>query len=134
MKNLLIGVMRNGKIVWKKGPYCWYFCLNLKYLGGRTKRTSKQWKIVAFVRNWLVNVTLKMNLSWHWRLIQTFKKNWPFVWKMTWGIWWSLIRAVERLKICTLMSYFCRKYVTFGLKKNTEEMWCEKWLIASKML
>ena len=26
-------VIRNGKIVWKHGPYCWYFCLNLKYLG-----------------------------------------------------------------------------------------------------
>ena len=25
-------VIRNGKIVWKHGPYCWYFCLNLKYL------------------------------------------------------------------------------------------------------
>ena len=26
-------VIRNGKIVWKLGPYCWYFPLNLKYLG-----------------------------------------------------------------------------------------------------
>ena len=26
-------VIRNGKIVWKDGPYCWYFSLNLKYLG-----------------------------------------------------------------------------------------------------
>ena len=25
-------VIRNGKIVWKHGPYCWYFSLNLKYL------------------------------------------------------------------------------------------------------
>ena len=29
----LIIVIRNGKIVWKHGPYCWYFRLNLKYLG-----------------------------------------------------------------------------------------------------
>ena len=26
-------VIRNGKIVWRHGPYCWYFHLNLKYLG-----------------------------------------------------------------------------------------------------
>ena len=26
-------VVRNGKIVWKHGLYCWYFRLNLKYLG-----------------------------------------------------------------------------------------------------
>ena len=31
-KNLII-VIRNGKIVWKHGPYCCYFHLNLKYLG-----------------------------------------------------------------------------------------------------
>ena len=29
----IIIVIRNGKIVWKHGPCCWYFCLNLKYLG-----------------------------------------------------------------------------------------------------
>ena len=26
-------VIRNGKIVWKHEPYCWYFRLNLKCLG-----------------------------------------------------------------------------------------------------
>ena len=26
-------VIKNGKIVWKHGPFCWYFCLNVKYLG-----------------------------------------------------------------------------------------------------
>ena len=26
-------VTRNGNIVWKHGPYWWYFCLNLKYRG-----------------------------------------------------------------------------------------------------
>ena len=26
-------VIRNGKIIWKHGPYFWYFRLNLKYLG-----------------------------------------------------------------------------------------------------
>ena len=26
--------------------------------------------------------------------------------KMTWGIWWILMRAVASLKICTLMCYF----------------------------
>ena len=31
--NAKIIVIRNGKIVWKHGPYCWYFRLNLKYLG-----------------------------------------------------------------------------------------------------
>ena len=29
---LAISIMRNRKIVWKQGPYCWYFRLNLEYL------------------------------------------------------------------------------------------------------
>ena len=60
----------------------------------------------------------KNYLSWHWKKIQTLKKNWLFVWKMTWENWWTLTRAVESLKICTLMGYFCRKYVMFELKRH----------------
>ena len=73
----------------------------------------------------LLSITYKVSawkvqknyLSWHWKKIQTLKKNWLFIWKMTWGIWWTLTWAVESLKICTLMGYFCRKYVMFELKR-----------------
>ena len=58
----------------------------------------------------------KSYLSWHWRVIQTLNKNSFFIWKMTWEIWWILTRAVENLKICTSMEYFCQKYVMFELK------------------
>ena len=57
------------------------------------------------------------DVSWHWRVIQSLKKNWLLVPKMTWGIWWFLTRAVESLKICTLMGCFWRKYVMFELKE-----------------
>ena len=60
-------------------------------------------------------------MSLHWRVIQTSKKHWLFAWKITWGIWWILARVVETLKIYTLMGYFCRKYVMFGIK-NTKEL------------
>ena len=49
----------------------------------------------------------KSHLSWHWRMIQTLKKNSLIVWKMTWIIWSTLTQALENLKICTLMGYFC---------------------------
>ena len=71
----------------------------------------------------------KNYVSWHWKKIETLKKNWLFVWKMTWETWWTLTREVESLKICTLMGYYCRKYVMFE-QKNTEELCREKWLIA----
>ena len=59
----------------------------------------------------------KSYLSCHWIVTQTLKKNWLFVWKMTWGFWWLLLQEVESLKTCTFMGYFCRKYVLFELKK-----------------
>ena len=36
--------------------------------------------------------------SLHWRVIQNLKKNWLLVWKMIWGIWQILTRALESLK------------------------------------
>ena len=62
----------------------------------------------------------KNDLSWHGKYIQTLKKNWILVWKMTWGIWWNLTQAVEILKIWPLMDYFCKMYVMPGLKKYWE--------------
>ena len=72
-------------------------------------------------------------LSWHWKVIQTLKKNSLFVWKITWIIWWILTQAVENLKMCTLMGYFCQKYVMFELKKIRtscvvkNDLWFQKW-------
>ena len=45
---------------------------------------------------------------WHWRVMQSLKKNWLLIPKMTWRIWWILMRAVASLKICTLICYFCQ--------------------------
>ena len=76
---------------------------------------------------------VKNYLSWHWRVIQTLKKNWLSVWKITWRILVNLMPAVESLKICTLMGYFCRKYVMFELKKYWGVvLWL--WLMVSKMI
>ena len=92
----------------------------------------------------LLSITYKVSawkvqknyLSWHWKKIQTLKKNWLFVWKMTWEIWWTLTQAVESLKICTLMGYFCRKYVMFEQKKyrgtvlwKMTYIWFQKWQV-----
>ena len=48
-------------------------------------------------------------LSWHWRVMQSLKKNWLIVWKMTWGIWQVFTRALSSVKIGTLMGSFCSK-------------------------
>ena len=61
------------------------------------------------------------------------KTDWLLDPKMAWGISWILMRAVAYLKICTLICYFCQKYIIFEPKKykgivchNTNE-WCKIW-------
>ena len=63
----------------------------------------------------------KSYISGHWGVMQSLKKNWLLDPKMTWGIQWILMRAVAGLKIWTLMSYFCQRYIMFEPKKSTEE-------------
>ena len=58
----------------------------------------------------------KSYLSWHWRVIQTLKKDSLFVWKMTWEIWCILTWAVKNRKKWTLMRYFRQKYTIFEPK------------------
>ena len=35
-------------------------------------------------------------------------------------IWSILTRAMENLKMCAMMEYFCQKYVMFELKKDRQ--------------
>ena len=46
-------------------------------------------------------------VSWQWRMMQKLKSNWLVSSKLTWRIW----------RICTLMVFFWRKYIMFGLEK-----------------
>ena len=49
-------------------------------------------------------------LLWHWWVMQNLKKKkWLVVWKMTWWIWQIFTRALESVKIGTLMGSFCPK-------------------------
>ena len=77
----------------------------------------------------------KSYISCHWRVIQSLTKNWQLVPNMTWGIWWISTQAVKSLKICTLMCYFCWKYITFEPRKYRGVMchktaeWCKIYFV-----
>ena len=64
---------------------------------------SKAFKVLGEKAN-------KSYVSWHWRVMQSLKKNWLLVPKMTWRTWWTLMWAVASLKICTLMCYLSIAY------------------------
>ena len=62
-------------------------------------------------------------LSWHWRVMQNLKKNGLEVRKMTWRVWQILTRALESVKIGTLMGSFCRKYKMYEPKSYRGYAW-----------
>ena len=67
------------------------------------------WFLLCKVYNvWLKEVQTSY-LSWHWRVMQNLKKNWLVVWKLTWGICQIFTRALESVKMGTLMRSFCPK-------------------------
>ena len=46
-----------------------------------------------------------------------FEEKLTLGFKMTWGIWWILMRAVAGLEISTLMYYICQKHIKFQPKQ-----------------
>ena len=89
----------------------WTFCLkndmrnllNFNASSGKSENFHFDVLLLLIAYKFLAKRVQKNYLSWHYKVNQTLKKNWLFVCKMTWGIWWILTRAVESLKICTLM-------------------------------
>ena len=111
---------------------------NLNVISGKSKTLHFDVLLFSIACKVSAKKVQKNYLSWHWKKIQkeTLKKSWLFVWKMTWENWWTLTQAVESLKICTLMGYFCRKYVMFEQKKyrgtvlwKMTYIWFQKWQV-----
>ena len=82
-------------------------------------RALKVWKIVHWWALFFKGIYIMFRLekfqrnyvSWHWRVMQNLKQNWLVAWKITPGICLIFMRAVESLKICTLMGFFCPKHI-----------------------
>ena len=55
-------------------------------------------------------------VSWQWRVMQSFKKNWLVAWKMTWGNEQIFTVALESLKVGTLMGFFYQKEKMYEFK------------------
>ena len=82
-------------------------------------------------------------LSWQWKKMQNWRRNWLVFSKLAWGICQILNRALKNLKICTLIGFFWPKYIMFELKKlQRSYIWWhlglmqnlkENWFVLSKM-
>ena len=70
-------VIINGRIVWKPGPYSWYFRLNLKYQGVAVQgihQNSEKWWLLWGIAWW----------KWRWGCFSHFLILWPWC-QCFWG-------------------------------------------------
>ena len=98
--------------------------------------------LLSKVYNFWAKKVQRSYVSWHWRVMQNLEKNWHAVWKMTWRIWQIFTRALESLKIGTLMGSFYPKLKMFQLKSYRRvilwqwrimQILKRNWLVFSKL-
>ena len=85
----------------------------------------------------------KSYLSWHWRMMQSLKKNWLVISNMAWVIWGIFTQPFKSLKITITWALFVHKVYRVWAKKyrgvifHDTEQWCKIWinpdLVVSKM-
>ena len=63
----------------------------------------------------------KSYLSWHWRVMQSSKKNWLVVSNMTGGIWWIFTQPLKSLKTSFRWTLFVQSVQGLSYK-YTEEL------------
>ena len=86
-------------------------------------------KYILLELKWYIWVIFHDTEEW----CKIWKKNRLVVWKMVWGIWQIFTRALESLKIGTLMGSFYPKQKMYELKVykgvmcHDSEEWCKKY-------
>ena len=63
----------------------------------------------------------KSYILWHWRVMQSLKKNWLLVSNMKWEIWWIFTHPLKSLKISLRWALFVQSIQGLSYK-NTKEL------------
>ena len=101
---LMQNLKKDWSVVSKMTRIWWILTRALKSL----KNVHFHWFLLCKVFNVSPKKVQRSYLSWHWRVMQNLKKNWLVVWKMTWEIWQIFTRALESVKIGTLIGSFSK--------------------------
>ena len=121
------GVMRGSTEYWCKTWRKIHFCFQKWHeeFGKFQPEHSKVSKMGLWWDNFVQSrkcVSLKLTgsyLSWEWKKMQHWKRNWLFVSKLRWELWWILTWALKNLKNFHFNGLpFWPKYITFDMKKH----------------
>ena len=110
----------NSLVAWKMSKGIWLIFMRANLDSNNFHRISAN----LYFDGLLLSKTYKVldekgqsYVSWHWRVMQSLNKNWNLVPKVSWEIWWILLRPLASLKICTLMCYICQQRIKFQVEK-----------------
>ena len=79
------------------------------------------WSLLSKAYKDLDEKIQKSYFSCHWKVMQSLKKNWPLVPKVTWGIWWIFTKPFKSLKMSLRWTIFVQSIWGLSLK-NTKEL------------
>ena len=96
---------------------------------------------------WLAQNNIKSQLkkcrrviSWHWRVMQSLKKNWHVASNLKWGILWIFTQALKSPKILLRWAIFVMRFEQKKYRQvifHKTDQWCKIWvnpgLVVSKM-
>ena len=108
---------KNWLVTWKMTLGIWLIFM-------RAVKSLKNCTLIGSFHPKHIKIYMKKNR----RVMSHDTEKWCKVWrkteswfqKMTWEIWWILMRAVESLKIYPFLDCFCRMCVIYELR-NTEK-------------
>ena len=114
--------------------FCWKYIKIVSHYPGhwskiwrKTDLLFQKWQ--EFGEFWLKHLKVSKICTF----IGSYCAKYLVIWKMTWGIWQIFTRALESVKIGTLMGSFCPKWKMYELKMyrgvicHDNEEWCKIW-------
>ena len=108
-EELSVMTLKNYEKCLKKLTCCFKIVTNFDKSTGKSQNFHFNGLLLTKVYIVLTKKVQRSYLSWHWRVMQNSKKYWLVVWKMTGRIQQIFTRALENLKIGTLMGSFYSK-------------------------
>ena len=85
------------------------------------------WKISNLNLNW-PQILQRSYVSWQWRMMQNWKRNWLIISKLTWGTWLIFTQALEHLKHFLFKKHLLTKVCNVWAKNvQRSYVWCKIW-------
>ena len=84
--------------------------------------TRLDWILLSKAYENLDEKIQKSYVSWHWKVMESLKKNWLLAPKMTWEIWWIFTQPLKSPKISLRWTILSKLYEAWAKKTHRSSL------------